>query len=185
MQDVSFIKLLRKNPDAGMKRLLEQYGGLVYSVTRGKLLMPPFTSEDIEDCVADTFIEFYDKLFRYEPARGSIKAWLCTIARNKAIDRLRERYTAPETVSLEETSRHPVVKSPENDLLSQEDKARLLNAIQTLGEPDRQIILRKYYLSQPSREIAERLGMTISNVDTRTHRAIEKLRKQLEVNPHE
>ena len=55
----------------------------------------------------------------------------------------------------------------------------LMGAVKALGEPDCEIILRKFYLSQSSKEIAERLNMTVSNVDTRTHRAIKRLRNEL------
>ena len=55
----------------------------------------------------------------------------------------------------------------------------VLEAVEELGEPDREIMLRKFYLGEPSAQIAARLGMTAGGVDTRTHRAVEKLRKKL------
>jgi len=48
-----------------------------------------------------------------------------------------------------------------------------------LGEPDHEILIRKFYLLQPSKVIAEKMGMSVSAVDTRTHRAIAKLRDML------
>lgn len=176
--DTLLLKTLRKDPNTGMKLLMERYAGLLCSVIKGKMLMPPFTAEDIEDCVSDTLIEFYYGLSKYDPAKGSIKAWLCVMARSNAIDRVRERYAIPAAVSLEEAGGHTDGVSLEGRLLRQEERSQLLEAIQALGEPDREIIVRKYYLSQSSKEIVARLGMTVSNVDTRTHRAIEKLRKQ-------
>ena len=59
MQDNKILAALRKNPNAGMKLLMDQYAGLVSAVVRSKMFIPPFTAEDVEDCVADTFIEFY------------------------------------------------------------------------------------------------------------------------------
>lgn len=177
MQDSVIIKTLRKAPDAGMELLMEQYAGLVYSVVKGKLLIPPFTLEDIEDCVADTFIEFYYGLSKFDPETGSIKAWLCTIARTNAIDRVRKQYAAPCAASLEEVPHLADGRSQEEEFLCREEQDRLLDAIQALGDPDREIILRKFYLHQSSKEIAKVLGLTVSNVDTRTHRAIAKLRK--------
>ena len=48
-----------------------------------------------------------------------------------------------------------------------------------LSKPDREIIVRKFILGQSSKEIAAILGLSVSNVDTRTHRAIKKLKKEL------
>lgn len=180
MQDAVLLKTLRQDPGVGMKLLMEQYAGLIYSVVRGKLLTPPFSGEDIEDCVADVILEFYDGLARFDPAKGSIRAWLCTIARNRAVDRVRTQYAAPDTVPLGDVPLSVEGDSPEGELLRREEWDRLLNALRGLERVDREIIFRKYYLSQPSREIAERMGLTVSNVDTRAHRAIRKLRTRLE-----
>ena len=57
--------------------------------------------------------------------------------------------------------------------------ATIFNAIKNLGEPDSSIIFRKYYYGESSEKIAEILDMTPSNVDTRAHRAIKKLREML------
>ncbi|MBQ7060184.1 MAG: RNA polymerase subunit sigma-24, partial [Clostridia bacterium] len=55
----------------------------------------------------------------------------------------------------------------------------LFTAINGLGEPDREIVVRKYFLNEPSKSIAKRLDMSVSAVDTRTHRALKKLKKLL------
>ena len=53
---------------------------------------------------------------------------------------------------------------------------RIWREIYAMGQPDREILVRKYYLGQSSKQIAADMHMTVSNVDTRAHRAIRKLR---------
>ena len=65
----------------------------------------------------------------------------------------------------------------EDELAEDELRREVLDAVKSLGEPDSGIIFRKYYLGQSSKEIANALKLTVSNVDTRTHRALDKLRK--------
>lgn len=180
MEDAVLLKKLRHDPDAGMELLTEQYAGLVFSVVRGKLRTPPFSGEDVEDCAADVFLEFYDGLARFDPAKGSIRAWLCIIARNRAVDRVRRRYAGPELVPLEDGPLTREKDSPEGEVIRREERELLLKEMGKLEPADREILFRKYTLAQPSREIAERMGLTVSNVDTRAHRAIEKLRKRME-----
>ena len=67
--------------------------------------------------------------------------------------------------------------SIELDFESRTERQRLIGAIEALGKPDSELIVRKYLFGQSSKEIGERLGLTASNVDTRTHRAIKKLRE--------
>ena len=179
MQDDELMNILKTDPNTGMTLLLAQYGGLVYSVVKHKLAGQTFCDADIEHCVADTFSEFYCDLDKFHKATGSIRAWLCVIARNNAYDRLRRYKKEAGTLSLdaEETAKPwDDTFSVEESLITKEFKESLLREIKALGEPDSTILLRKYFLAESSKEIAEKLNLTVSSVDTRTHRAIQKLR---------
>ncbi len=180
MQDGELLKKLHKNPDTGMKLLIDQYAGLVYAVVRSKLPAAVFSAADIEICVADAFSEFYCDLSKYNPAAGSIKSWLCIIAKHNALDYVRRYYKEADMVSLDDEASHVEYGhscSLEGDFEDKWVRMELMKCIKNLGEPDCEIIVRKFYLSQSSKEIADRLNMTVSNVDTRTHRAIKKLRE--------
>ena len=179
MQDDELINILKTDPNTGMTLLLKQYGGLVYSVVKHKLAGQTFCDADIEHCVADTFSEFYCDLDKFHEAAGSIRAWLCVIARHNAYDRLRRYKKEAGTLSLDaEGFAEPqdTSLSVEEELLIEEFKEELLREIKALGKPDSTILLRKYYFSESSKEIAAALHLTVSSVDTRTHRAIQKLR---------
>lgn len=180
MEERELLDLLRRAPERGMEALMERYGGLVYAVARGRLRGGGFCAADAEGCAADAFSEFYLSLDRYDPAKGSVRAWLCVIARNNALDLLRRRYREGGVVSLDEGLAAAEAGAPlESGLEERELRRTALEAVKELDEPDREIILRKYYLGEPSREVAARLGLTAANVDVRSHRAVEKLRKKL------
>lgn len=177
VSDDEMLRLLRANPENGLKALAAQYGGLVYAVCRRNL--DGASSADIEECAAGVFAEFYLELDKYDLSKGSVKAWLCTIARHNALDIARK---AKETLPLDEEilSTVPDEKSAvESELEENELRRAVLDEVKSLPEPDREILLRKFYLGESSKEIAARLKMSVSNVDTRTSRAVEKLRKRL------
>ena len=179
MQDDELMNILKTDPNTGMTLLLSQYAGLVYSVVKHKLAGQNFCDADIEHCVADTFSEFYCDLDKFREAAGSIRAWLCVIARHNAFDRLRRYKKEAGTLSLdaEGIAEPPDTSlSVEEELITEEFKEELLREIKALGEPDSTILLRKYYLSESSKEVAKKLNLTVSSVDTRAHRAIQKLR---------
>lgn len=179
MQDEELLNILKNDPNTGMELLLNQYAGLIYSMVKHRLTGQSFCAADIEHCVADTFSEFYCDLEKYDKDTGSIRSWLCVIARNNTCDRLRRYYRETGTLSLDaEELPEPCSNdfSMEEALIAKEFRQKLLQEIKALGEPDTTILLRKYYRSETSREIAAGLNMTVSSVDTRAHRAIQKLR---------
>ena len=176
MEDKKLLRLLHRDPSAGMEQLMNQYAGLVYAVVRGRLTESFGVSSDIDDCVADVFSQFFTELSKYDPSISSIKSYLCAMARYRATDIYRKRERQRGDISLDDED---CIIQIADDTDLDEDMLRLqvLSAVKELGEPDSSIIIRKYYLGESSKDIAHALNMSVSNVDTRTHRALNKLRK--------
>lgn len=180
MQDQELLDILRRSPEKGMEILMKQYAGLLYALARSRLPGNVFCSADVEGCVADAFSEFYLDLDKYAPEKGSIRGWLCVIVKHNALDLVRRRYRDAQALPLnEELEAANAGALLESGLEEQELRRAALEAVRGLEEPDREIVMRKFYLGESSRQIAAGLGLTVSNVDTRTHRAIGKLRDKL------
>ena len=174
MKDSELLRLLRRDPYRGMNALTECYAGLLYAVVRARLPESVFGSSEVEDAVADTFSAFYLSLDRFRPQESSIRSYLCVMARNRAADVLRKSRIIPLPLDGEEAEDSLDVAG---DVEEDELRARLLSEIKRLGEPDSAILIRKYFLGQSAKDIASALGLTASNVDTRAHRAIRKLKE--------
>ena len=179
MENKKLLELLHKNPSVGLEQLMNQYTNLVYTVVKSKLKDSYCISTDIEDCVADVFIKFYTGLSDYNPTIASIKSYLCVIARNHAINVAKKRsfqnnLSFNNEESLLQLADDIVIES---ELEENELRHEVFKAIEALGEPDSGIIFRKYYYGESSKEIAKAVGLSVSNVDTRTHRALNKLRR--------
>ena len=179
MEDRKLIRLLNKDPDVGMEQLMNQYAGLVYAVVKGKMVDFHCVSSDIDDCVADVFSRFYFRLSDYDPSKASLQTYLCVLARNLAIDRTRKR-SLYDHISMDDDKNLLTLADDvimDDVVIEEELRREVVKAIEALGHPDCDIIFRKYYYGQTSKEIAHTLGLSVANVDTRTHRAILKLRK--------
>ncbi len=179
MEDKKLLRLLHKDPNAGMEQLLNNYTGLVYAVVKSKLNGSYCVSSDLEDCVADVFSKFYTELADYDPAMSSIKSYLCVIARNHAINVAKKRSLEGGISLDDEQSLLQIVDDVtiDSELTDEELRREVIKAVEDLGEPDSSIIFRKYYYGESSKEIANAIGLSATNVDTRTHRALNKLRK--------
>ena len=178
MSDAELLDLLRASPNEGLRLLVRQYEGLLFSVIRGVLKSAP--EADIEECVSDVFADFYFALDRCDLSAGSVKAYLCVAAKHKALNVLRT--TARRREDDPENPVEPVAPegSAEDVWLDAAQRRELARAVRALGRPDSEIIFRKFYLGQSAQEIGAALKMSAGNVDVRTHRALKKLRKRWE-----
>lgn len=183
MQDNELIELIKKDPDKGLKILMDSYMGLICTVVRDKLTTVCDDFE-MESCISDVFVDFYNNIEKYTTDKGSIKTFICVIAKRRAIDIFRKKkrefcymYIDDEESYYEVADNMDV----ENEYIRKELKKKLIEAVKGLGEPDSEIIIRKYYLGETTRQISERLSMTISAIDTRASRALKKLREYVDI----
>ncbi len=160
----------------GMAACMKQYTRLLWSVTSA-VLKHAGSDQDIEECVADAFIYIWEHPQYFDPQRGKLKDLLCSIARSRAIDRYRA-LVKQQTVPLEETVLADAFGMQEA-LMKEETRLELLAAVKALGEPGREILIRRYYYSQRPREIALAMGMTVKQVDNALYHSKRRLREAL------
>jgi RNA polymerase sigma factor (sigma-70 family) len=127
-----------------------------------------------EDVTAQAFERAYRKRSSYRAGRGSAEAWLFGIARNAALDELRRR-----------RRQAPLDAEPEDRTLPGPDEQAdfalkrevVRSALATLDARDRDLVALKFAGGLSNAEIARVLDTTESNVGTRLHRTVTKLRK--------
>jgi len=167
-----------KSPPETAADLISEYGSYVYTIVFSRLRSCG-TSEDIEECVSDVFIEAARDIGSSEFYSANLKAALGTLAKRRAINYYNRltRHNSRFTV-LEENA-----DSGENILLSAEKRdiqRQILGAVESLGKPDSEILLLKYYYCMSAGDIAKRVSMSPRNVQKHAERALERLGKLLE-----
>lgn len=154
----------------------------LYNSTAGWLLgrVRRITGEcHAEDVLAEVFLQVWRSLPTYEASRGEPLAWLATIARSRALDRVRTelrshggRMTAPDAPEVEEGHE----AGPEQ-LLAIAERDRLLKASMGALSPKEQLVLGMAYFRDCSQnEIAALTGLPLGSVKTLMTRSQHKLR---------
>ncbi|MFR7987584.1 MAG: sigma-70 family RNA polymerase sigma factor [Anaerotignum lactatifermentans] len=173
MQEKNIIDAIKAGDEQAMQKIICRYSRLLWSIV-GAVLSQVGTTEDMEECVADVFIDLWEHPQKYDESRGSLKAWLSVIARNKAIDRYRQK-TKIQTIPLEETVLAQMGVEPE-----MENREGLQEALAELTEEEREILLRRYVYQQKPKEMAVALGLSVKQIENRLYRIKAKMRKQME-----
>ena len=127
-----------------------------------------------EDVTAQAFERAYRKRRSYRPGRGSMDAWVFGIARNAALDELRKRKRSAALVADPEDTGSP---SPEDQAELALRRETVRAALASLDGQERDLIALKFAGGLSNGEIARVLGTSESNVGTRLHRTITKLRE--------
>ena len=126
-----------------------------------------------EDVTSAAFERAYRKRSRFNPAKGSPRAWLFGIARNAALDELRRRGRQAELSSEPIDSASHVFDEGDRSEL----RVLLANALGLLEGHERELIALKFFAGLRNGEIARVIGASESNAGTKLHRAITKLRE--------
>jgi RNA polymerase sigma factor (sigma-70 family) len=127
-----------------------------------------------EDVTAQAFERAYRKRKSYRASRGSMDAWLFGIARNAALDELRRR---KRRATLEGDPEDTGSPAPQDEAESAIRRETVRAALVSLDGRERDLIALKFAGGLSNAEIARVLRMSESNVGTRLHRTITKLRE--------
>ena len=171
--DSRLVEGLKKGEEAALGQVIDKYTGYVAAVI-AHVSSGALSQEDKEELTADSFFALWNNAASVRP--GKLKAYLGTIARNKAKDRLRELGREPV---LEEDLLLLALNGPEEELSRQEEAAVLNAALDKLPEPDRSIFIRHYYLLQKTADIAQAMDLNLNTVHTKLKRGREALRLAL------
>jgi len=191
--DARLVKALVDGSEEALGSLYDRHAGAVYAAA-SRLTSDRQMAEDV---VQETFLALWNRAEQFNPAIGSLAAWLLTIARNRTVDRLRaagRRPTVvplsvagqpdePEVAALERVAQKGEVVGaaeidlgPEGELAARELREQLRGALDDMTEPERAVLLLAYQDDLTQSEIADRLGWPLGTVKTRTRRALSRLR---------
>jgi len=165
------------NADA-LAELYDRYARTVYSLA----LRIVGEQADAEDVVQEVFSQAWTQAPRYDAGRGAVAAWLLTMTRSRAIDRVRARRARPDSDPADEVQLSRLVDPAEPhdvSLLTGEQVSRLRLAMARLPLLQRVAIELAYFEGLTQSEIAARLDEPLGTVKTRVRLGLLKLRESL------
>ncbi|MEO8114748.1 MAG: sigma-70 family RNA polymerase sigma factor [Phenylobacterium sp.] len=136
--------------------------------------------EESEDVLQEVYVTIWRRADRYEAGRASVMAWVATIARNRAIDRLRARGPMAYAEPVDELEIADGAASAESLLAAADDRGRLYGC---LGELDdrTQAVIRTAFLDGVTYEaLARRMETPLGTVKSWIRRGLAKLKGCLE-----
>ena len=196
IDDAGLVRELVAGSEAALGILYDRHGDAIFA-TAYRLTSDRGVAEEV---VQETFLTLWNRAELFDPRSGSLSAWLHTIGRNRAVDRLRAAGRRPRLVALvssvapdesETEALERVVAAgtvvagaaqplgPEQAVVAGELRDAIRTAVAAMTDVERTVILLAYQEELSQVEIADRLAWPLGTVKTRTRRALLHLREAL------
>ncbi len=183
-QDPVWVELLERLAQSDKSALAELYD-LSSAAVFGLVLRVVGDRSDAEEVTLDVYMQVWKQAERYDSSRGRVLSWLLTIARSRAIDRLRSRAAKDrsreqplDAAGVAEVA--DAALNPEQSSFEATRKTTVLTALDSLQTDQRQAIELAYFAGMSHSEIADRTGQPLGTVKTRIRLGMLRLRKTLQ-----
>jgi len=167
----------RKDPEA-FAVLYDRHGGAAYSLSY-RIVGDRAAAEEVTQ---EAFISVWRSGARFDAARGSVRSWLLSVVRNRAIDFLRSRAGKAPKLTFDDDSvleQRPAEERTDEEALRRETAAELRGAIGKLPGEQSKVIELAYFGGFSHSEISRILGLPMGTVKGRMRLGLEKIRGEL------
>ena len=181
--DSALVSRAATGDERALGELYDRYGGMAFSLAAAIV----GEHADAEEVVADAFAQIWRSVGTFDPTRGSVAAWIATIARTRALDLVRSRRrrarvleeAAVVTDDGETFVLAPSLESADRNAELTETSALVRRSLEALPAPQRRVIELAYFGGLSQTEIAAQLSEPLGTVKTRMRAGMEKLRQAL------
>jgi len=174
--DEALMKAITNRRQTALRELYDRYGKTVKAV----VVRVVHEEAEADDVLQEIFLQIWREAENYSPKAGRPLGWVVTLARRRAIDRLRRRqaYCRAKERFESEIERQPNswVRNRIDDELVHSDLRRFLERqMNTLPEFQREVIELSFFEGRSHREIAALTGTPLGTVKTRLELGLRKL----------
>ncbi len=167
-----------RGEEEAWRRLIGLYARRVYALARSRCRRDDLAEEVTQSVFATLAAKLGTEAYR---ERGRFEAWLFRVAMNRVRDEMRRISRHAPAIDPEKLAAVPEPRPAVR--ASSEDVARLREALEWLGETDRQVVELRHHSGMSFKDIADLLDEPLGTVLARHHRALRKLKERLEDAP--
>jgi RNA polymerase sigma-70 factor (ECF subfamily) len=175
LSDAVLVVAIGRWTEAALAEVYRRHGGAVHALAQRIL----GAGDRADDVTQEVFVALWNRPERFDPARGSLRAFLVTIAHGRAVDLLRAE--SARHGREQRTARQPAASGDdlESQIWERAVNAQLKAAVSTLPAGERRVIELAYFGGHTYREVAALLGEPEGTIKGRIRAGLRRLRAAL------
>jgi len=170
-RDRACLERVRRGDSHALEELYDRYNDFLYSLVRRIVS----AAAEAEDVMQEAWLSAWRRASTYDPARGSVAAWLVTIARSRAIDRVRSEGARQRAGLASELDPPEPAEDPSRAVMDAQRRERVTAALAGLEPQHRQVLELGYFSGLTQSEIANKIGAPLGTVKSWTRQALLRL----------
>jgi RNA polymerase sigma-70 factor, ECF subfamily len=168
---VSLMQLVQAGDDDAFAGLYDELAGVVFGTVK-RVLRDPTMSEEVTQ---EVFVELWRTAARFDPERASVSTWAITIARRRAVDRVRREQSQRDRIERSATQRPSQNDATDDVVVASIEAERVTRALAELPDEQRVVIEMAFLHGDSHGDIAEHLGVPLGTVKGRVRLGLKKL----------
>jgi len=179
LQLAGYVQRMAQGAQDALADLYDETSAMV----NGLLLRILQDPHDAEEVLLDVYMKAWKYAGSYSEKRGSVQAWLLIMARNAAIDRIRQRRAEADKLALDfDRLPEPAAQdaNPEEHSVQHERRERVQRVLGELPREQREALELAFFTGLTHAELAQRLGEPLGTVKSRIRMGLIRLRGLLE-----
>jgi RNA polymerase sigma-70 factor, ECF subfamily len=178
LADEELMPLIGAKDPAAFEVFYDRHGGVAYSLAY-RIVGERAAAEDVTQ---EAFISIWRSGARFDRTRGSVRSWMLSIVRNRAIDMLRGKAGKAPKLSFDDDAileQRPAEELTEEEAMRRETASEVRGAIGQLPGEQSKVIELAYFGGFSQSEISRMLGLPLGTVKGRMRLGLEKIRGEL------
>ena len=172
--DEQLLSHIAQRSETAFEMFYDRHSGAVYALAR-KILR---TKTDSEEVMQDVFVKIWNRAGEYDAARGTVMAWLMTIAHHLCVDVFRKNQNR-QTDELDDAAVNAASHGSDIAELTL-DRMMAAKALEMLEASDRALLEALYFEGLSQSQLAARTGLPLGTLKSRVRSALQRLRAQFE-----
>jgi RNA polymerase sigma-70 factor, ECF subfamily len=174
-EDMILLQRIAQKDSSSFQAFYRKYSGLVFTAIANVLN----DHHDAEDVMQEVLVQIWNKAHLYEPRKGKPLTWITTMARNRAIDKIRSkqrRSRLNDDFECESRTEQPEFEESSSDQCEIRERNRIVrSAVSKLTDDQKEAIQLAYFSGLTQAEVAEKLNEPLGTVKARIRRGVTRL----------